>query len=328
MWLLRRFYEQHDHPSPRFAFQGTVNWMRALAIRCQHEDFSQHGLCEYYQAVQRRQPNDSADTLAFQYLLMAFHEKAALSELKGTNNPYPIVKTAIIAWYYSVYFSSKAMLAASSGADPQNHSGTAKMWGREFASQRWVKHPFDLGFTDLTPANIEASMKILRGENKFDQNTTPENSEMALGALYSYLKGTANYEKERLEEVVKKSREFKEGGYTNFRTNAAKALRDAKLTQGNVNFLIQAFRYRGKANYRDAIYLTYGNDYTERLAQFVCDLNDVSSAFVHMANAYVSRRVVAHAWANFVADLGENAHVGLPFEPDSPVLDRPFFGAT
>lgn len=315
MWLLRRFYEQKDHPSPRFAFQGTVNWMRALAIQCQNEDFSQHGLRECYQTVQRRQPNDSADTLSFQYLLMAFHEKAALSELKDTNNPYPIVKTAIIAWYYSVYFSSKAMLAASSGADPQNHTGTAKMWGRELASQGWVKHPFNLAFTDLTPANIDTTMQLLRGENEFDQNTTPENAEMALGAIYSYLKGTANYEKERLEKEVKKSREFRDGGYENFRTNAAKALRDAKLTQGNVNFLIQAFRYRGKANYRDAIYLTYGNDYSERLTQFILDLNDVSSAFVSMAKVYVSRRVVADAWTDFVADLRENAHVELPFEP-------------
>lgn len=314
MWLLRRFYEKHDHPSPRFAFQGTVNWMRALAIRCQDVDFSRNGLREYYQTVQRRQPNESADTLAFQYLLMAFHEKAALSELCDTNNPYPIVKAAIIAWYYSVYFSSKSMLAASSGADPQNHTGSAKVWGRELASQGLVKHPFDLAFTDLTPANIDATMRMIRSENEFDQNTTPENSEMALGALFSYLKGTANYEKERLEDEVKKTREFKDGGYTSFRTKGSKALRDARLTQGNVNFLVQAFRYRGKSNYRDAIYLTYGNDYTERLAQFVRDLNDVSSAFVSMSKTYVSRRVVAGDWASFAADVGENAHVELPFE--------------
>jgi hypothetical protein len=313
MWLLRRFFEQHDHPSPRFAFQGTVNWMRALAIRCQDVDFSRDELREYYRIVQRRQPNEPADTLAFQYLLMAFHEKAALNELSSARNPYPIVKTAIISWYYSVYFSSKSMLAASSGTDPHNHSGTAKMWGRELASQGLVKHPFDLAFTDLTPANINATIRRFRGDNGFDQNTTPENSKMALGALYSYLKGTANYEKERLEKEVKKSRDFKIGGYTNFRTNGAKTIWDSRLTQANVNFLVQAFRYRGKANYRDAIYLSYGNDYTDRLAQFVRDLNDVSSAFVNMAAHYVSRRVVADDWVSFAEDLNENAHIELPF---------------
>jgi hypothetical protein len=30
-WLLDRLFEAGDQAEPRFAFQGTVNWMRALA---------------------------------------------------------------------------------------------------------------------------------------------------------------------------------------------------------------------------------------------------------------------------------------------------------
>ena len=137
---------------------------------------------------------------------------------------------------------------------------------------------------------------------------------MAFGAICSYLRGTAKYEQDRLEEIVRGSREFRGGGFTDFRCNAARALRDAKLCPASVNFVVQAFRYRGKANYRDAIYLSYGNDERERLIQFVRDLAQTSKAFSSMSAHYVARRVVRDDWTSFVEDIAEHAKFDFPYD--------------
>jgi len=60
----------------------------------------------------------------------------------------------------------------------------------------------------------------------------------------------------------------------------------------HVNYLVQAFRYRGKTSYRDAIYLSYDRNGTERLRKFVSGLGIVSGNFSLMAADYLARRAV------------------------------------
>jgi hypothetical protein len=55
MWLLKKLFTHTDQPKPRFAFQGTVNWMRGLAILVDGQ-FSHQQLLQFYQSTQRRQP--------------------------------------------------------------------------------------------------------------------------------------------------------------------------------------------------------------------------------------------------------------------------------
>lgn len=314
MWLLNRLFDQGDQPTPRFAFQGTVNWMRALSIYSEGNEFSHGSLRNFYLPVQRRPANESGDTLALECLTMAMHNVSSLVSMKGIDNPYPIVRSAIVSWYYATYYSSKAMLAASSGADPQTHASAGKIFHDEIINRGLVKHPFSLGITNLTPSNIKSEIESLRSGNTHDLNTLPDNKEMAFGALCSYLKGTAEYEQWRLEEQVKNSSEYRRGGFNSFRTNAAKALRDAKLSPAKVNYLVQAFRYRGKANYRDSIYLSYGSDQSDRLNQFIEDLCIVSGAYTLMAAHYLARRIVSSDWEAYVEDIGNHAQFDLPFE--------------
>ena len=316
MWLLSRLFDQGDQPTPRFAFQGTVNWMRALSICSDSNEFSHESLRDFYLPVQRRPANESGDTLALECLTMAMHNVSALDSMEGIENPYPIVRSAIVSWYYATYYSSKAMLAASSGADPQTHASAGKIFQSEIVDRGLVKNPFDLSVINLIPSNIKSEISTLRSGNTHDLNTLPDNEEMAFGALCSYLKGTAEYEQWRLEEQVKGSSEYRRGGFNSFRTNAAKALRDAKLAPANVNILVQAFRYRGKANYRDAIYLSYGSDQSDRLNQFIEDLSVVSGAYTRMAAHYLARRIVRADWEAFVEDIGTYAQFDLPFELD------------
>lgn len=313
MWLLDRLFTHGDQPKPRFAFQGTVNWMRGLSILVENE-FSHQQLRGFYQPVQRRQPNERADALAFECLMMAMQNVSAIDAMRGVENPYAIVRSAIVAWYYAIYYAAKAMVAASSGDDPQTHAASGRVWQSQIVGNRLAKDPFGFSITDLTPTNVSNEVTALRGGNAHDLNNVPTNEEMARGAAFSYLKGTAEYERWRLEEVVKGSREYRQGGFNSFRSNAAKALRDAKLQPATVNFLVQAFRYRGKANYRDAIYLSYGHDETERLRQFINDLAEVGRAFSLMSAHYISKRTVRADWDEFTLDLGEHAMFDLPYD--------------
>jgi hypothetical protein len=313
MWLLKNLFTYGDQPKPRFAFQGTVNWMRGLSILSEN-DFSHQQLRQFYRHIQRRRANEESDVLAYECLMMSMHNVSALDSLEAIENPYPIVRSAIVAWYYATYYAAKAMLAASSGADSQTHAAAGKAWQSEIIVPGLAKNPFDLSISDLTPTNVRQVITTLRGGNKNDLNVEPTNRDTAFGAIYSYLKGTAEYEQWRLKEKVKDSAAYKQGGYTSFRSNAAKELRDAKLRQAHVNFLVQAFRYRGKANYRDAIYLSYGRDDTDRLRQYVTDLGTVGGAFSLMAAHYVSKRVVRNDWAQFVADIKEHSRFQLPFD--------------
>jgi hypothetical protein len=313
MWLLDKLIARGDQPKSRFAFQGTVNWMRGLAIlregNCSHDTLGQ-----FYQAVPRRRANEEADALAYECLTMSMHNVSAIHSMEEIENPYSIVRSAIVAWYYATYYAAKAMLAASSGADPQTHASTGRIWQSEIVDAQLVSPPFDLSLSDITPIHVREAVRNLRRGNAHDLNLEPTDNDMAFGAACSYLKGTAEYEQGRLEEQVKGSTAFRQGGFDSFRSNDAKALRDAKLVPAHINFLVQAFRYRGKANYRDAIYLSYGRDDTDRLQQFVSDLGLVGNAFSLMAAHYASKRVVRNDWESFVADISEHTQFELPFD--------------
>lgn len=92
-----------------------------------------------------------------------------------------------------------------------------------------------------------------------------------------------------------------------------KKLRDEALARRHANILTQAFRYRGKANYRDAIYLSYGADNSEIINTFVSDLSAVAKAYAFMVSHYLPRRVERGAWQQYGEDINENSMFILPF---------------
>ena len=311
-WLLNRLFDTKDQPKPRFAFQGTVNWMRALAYLVENGSLEDEKIKDHYKSVSRRKPNPDADTLVFENMLMAFHNQASLVRLcSDITHPYDVCRSAIISWYYSTYFTCSAMIAATSGAKQETHAHTAKVWQSEIVDAGLVMPPFSPSLSSLVEKVIESEISAYRGSNEYDLNVYAENDDEAWGAIVAYLKGTCDYEKWRVEERVKGSREFKALGVDNFRTKTARELRDAQLAKNGVNYLIQAFRYRGKANYRDSIFLSYGNDKTEKMDVFINDLQKVSYAFQRMAAFYLSRRVEKGAWSELIADLEKNSRLAL-----------------
>jgi hypothetical protein len=66
-----------------------------------------------------------------------------------------------------------------------------------------------------------------------------------------------------------------------------------------------AFRYRGKANYRDVIYLTYGTQARD-VKGYLRDLATVAQFTFICAHECVRRRVGATAMSAFEADVVTN----------------------
>jgi hypothetical protein len=310
-WLLDRLYEHKDQPTKRFAFQGTINWLRALSIGVSSDNF-EPSLNVSYKKIQRRKVNPEADTLVFENTLLALHNIAALEQMDKVHIcSYAVCRSAIVSWYYAIYFSSKAMIAAASGSHQENHSKTAKVWLDDIVASNFAVYPFDLNLVSLVKKDCDNEIKSLRSSNNFNLNKYPENEEEAFGALISYLNGTRDYRAWEIEEQVRSSKEFKTLNVTNFRKKEAQILRDQKFLNHNVNFLSQAFRYRGKANYRDSIFLSYGGESTDKLELFIKDLSSVAKAFVRMSALYSQARVEKGTWDLFLADLKANANISI-----------------
>ncbi|MEM1292945.1 MAG: hypothetical protein AAGH67_15895 [Cyanobacteria bacterium P01_H01_bin.162] len=286
--------------------------MRALSTLVSNGSFEGKRIRAHYESVRRRKTNPDADTLAFENMMMAFHNQASLIHLtKGMTHPYDVCRSAIINWYYSTYFTSSAMIAAASGSKQEAHTQTARVWQADIVNAGFSISPFSLSLSSLVEDVVNSEISAYRQNNIHNLNVYPENDDEAWGALISYLKGTRDYENLKAEDIVKDSREYKALGVNNFRKKAARELRDKQLAKRTVNYLTQAFRYRGKANYRDSIFLSYGDDNSEKMEIFVQDLEKVSRAFQRMAAYYISLRVEEGTWAEFIEDLEENSRLSI-----------------
>lgn len=314
-WLLDRLFDAGNQAEPRFAFQGTVNWMRALSEIIDNGACSSDELEFLYQKVQRRSVNRDADTLVFENMHMAYHNLASLKAMNDDAiDKYDICRSAIVSWYYSIYFAASAMVAASSGSIQETHALTAKVWQADIVEKKLIPYPFDLYLSSLVTSKAEDEISVYRRDNDYNLNDYANDPEVAHGAIVSYLKGTHSYKKWEAEKKIKSSKAFKALNVENFRKKVAQELRDTTLDKGQVNFLIQAFRYRGKANYRDSIFLSYGENHQNTIEKFVNDLNNVSVGFIRAASHYCSVRVEKGTWELFVDDIRINTRLSLDVE--------------
>lgn len=306
-WLIERLFKNKQ--SPIFAFRSTVNWMHALALLTTENNFSDANLKEKYSNTQRRSHNIESDNLVFENILMALNYLSSLETLKNTpTRKQDIVHIAIVSWYYSIYFSTSAMIAGASGKNSETHTGTAKIMQSDLIQSKILISPFDFCLNSLVKKDIEKDIQLIRPEPQFDINgKAPSNQIDAWGAVLKYLKGTANWQREKIEAEIKSSKEFKQQKYSDFRKKRAQHLRDEKLRKKSINFLTQCFRYRGKANYRDAVYLTYEN--TSDISPFIDDLYTVAEKYLRMSVHYLNRRVEKGTWDLFTEDIEDKTQL-------------------
>jgi hypothetical protein len=118
--------------------------------------------------------------------------------------------------------------------------------------------------------------------------------------LLTYLKGTAAWEVDKKKEELKKRDKFKD-----FRGKEARGKRNQQLQKNlpEINFLHCASRYRGKANYRDSIFLTYGQD-DSRISLDFLEALETTARFAFLCGlAYSERRIGKFYTKDFLVDV-------------------------
>lgn len=300
-----------DVPDARFALPSTVHWMRALAILAVDQKLDFAAGRTFYGKVQARgMPERELNTVCEQ-LLFVLNQIAALQALASAPNKADVARTAIVAWYYGVYSAASAMTAAMDGSFQDNHAETAKKWQERFPAKNLAMHPFADCLSSILPSTADAELAPVRARGQHHLVDKPATAQEAWGCCAEYLSGTAGWERWNVEERVRDTAAFKALGVSDFRTKAARELRDAGYARRAIAFLHQASRYRGKANYRDAIYLAYGTSVPTQLSGFVDDLLVVLKAFAAMGGAYCSLRVGKIAWTDFIDDLDRKKAISV-----------------
>ena len=302
--------EEDGIPNPQFALPSTVNWMRALAILVKGKNFT------YEQASlsarwKKAKMSPHQENSVFEHLLLAVHQLAAMRAMQKLGVQSDIARVAIVGWYYGIYAAAAAMIAAQEGVIHDNHTKTANAWGRQFAQCGLVPHPFSLRVSTLVKKNADAEIDCFRHGPKENLVKKPVTVEDAHQALCAYLSGTRGRCAERIEKNIKSSKAFKDLGVKNFRTTEARKLRDDCLRKHSISFMHQAFRFRGKANYREALYLAHGKHVEATLSEFVSDMTDVLEAFVAMAGAFAFKRLGNDLRDGFLEDLDRHRSFSL-----------------
>ena len=298
-------------PDPRFALPSTVNWMRALAILVQARGLNFASASTFYSSVQKRVGTPQEENTVFEQLLFAVHQLSALEALRSSTSKADVARVGIVAWYYGIYSAASAMIAAQDGSIQDDHTGTANTWDRQFAANNKVMEPFSYRLSTLVKKDFDVEVAALRAGNSFLLTEKATDPTQAFGACCSYLSGSADWWKWKTEQSLKASRDFKNMNVSDFRTKAARILRDARLSGKSTSFLHQAFRYRGKANYREALFLGYGNATETLLDGYTDDLAIVLKGFVAMAGAFVAKRIGQPLWEEFLDDLERNRAFAL-----------------
>lgn len=307
--------ERGGIPDPRYALPSTVNWMRAYVILVEGEALDFQKADHFYRTVQKTGMNAQQENSIFEHLLLAIHQLAALRTMKGAKSQADIARVASVAWYYGIYAAVTAMVAAQDGSLQDNHTKTANAWDRQFIAQGKIPHPFDLRVSTLVKKEAEQEIDSLRRGPKANLVRTPVTVDDAHQAICGYLSGTCGWWAWRVEEEVKSSREFRELDVNDFRTKTAREMRDARLKKQCISFAHQAIRFRGKANYREALYLAHGRSVEATVSGFASDMAKVLEAFTAVAGAYCFRRLGSNLSDGFLGDLDQ--HRSFTVDPRS-----------
>lgn len=199
------------------------------------------------------------------------------------------------------------MVTAQAGTLQDSHTKTANAWDLQIADRGLIFPPFDARISTLVKKEADQELTDLLTSPKFKlESRAPKTLDEARGACHSYLSGNADWWRWKVEENVKKSKEFRCLNVSNFQTKDARSLRDKSFSQRSIGFLHQAIRYRGKANYRDALFLGYGKFTETALAGYVDDLSKVLDAFVTCAGIFCSRRLGKVVWDEFMDNIEQN----------------------
>ena len=299
-------------PDPEFAFPATVHWMRALRILVEDMTVNPNFIEKFYDHVKPRKMSEQQINTIFGQLLYAVNLCSALRSFKSINHKADIAEVGIVTWYYGIYASANAMVIAQSGTFEQNHTKTANSWDRQIAQNNLIPPPFDLRVSTLVEKICKIELSSLYSGSPYElASFEPVSKVDAIGAVNAYLSGSTKWWREKFSDELLNSKEFKKQKLVNFRKKVAQQIRNQRLNGKVVGFMHQAFRYRGKANYRDSMYLGHGTYKNSKLAKFDADLSKVLEFFVSAAGEFCSRRMDKQCWNDILNDIESNRSFSL-----------------
>ncbi len=295
--------EPGGKPDPQFALPSTVNWMHSLRILIEDQGIDFDTASDFYSKQGRRSMPELEENTVLEQLFLGLHHLSALEQFRDGATSADYARVGILAWYYGIANAASAMTAAQSGSFQEDHAGTARLWDEQIAGRGMAMYPFSWRVSSLVEKTYKPEVAAYRNGSSWKLQSKPSTATEALGAAAGYLSGSAKWYAWRTEEDLKRSREFKALGVDNFRTKAARTLRDQRLERKCIGFVHQAARYRGKANYREALFLAYGSSTETILTGFVEDMSIVLQAFLAMAGAFAKRKLGKDLWKKFVVDI-------------------------
>jgi len=295
--------EPGGKPDPQFALPSTVNWMRALRILVEDQGINFATAEAFYNKQGKGTMDVLVENTVMEQLLLGLHHLSALEQFRSGLKASDYARVGILAWYYGVANAASAMTAAQSGSFQEDHAGTARLWDSDIAARGLAMMPFDWRVSSLVESVYRPEIDAYKSGSTGKLLSKPTTASDALGAAAEYLSGTASWHVWRVREDLMKTADFKALNVKDFRSKDARALRDSRLSKKSVGFVHQASRYRGKANYREALFLAYGASTETYLTGFADDLAIVLRGFLAMAGAFCKRKIGTALWTEFVSDV-------------------------
>lgn len=304
--------EPGGKPDPQFALPSTVNWMRALRILVEDIGLGFTSADAFYARQGKRSMDGLVENTVLEQLFLGLHHLSALEQIRTGKPTSDFARVGILAWYYGIANAASAMTAAQSGSFQEDHAGTARLWDTDIASRGLAIGPFSWRVSSLVDKTYKPEIAAFKKGSDGRLLVKPTTARDALGAAGEYLSGSASWHAWRAREEIMRTPEFRGLGVNDFRTKAAQTLRDSRLSRKSIGFVHQAARYRGKANYREALFLAYGSSTETLLSGFTVDLAVVLRAFLAMAGAFARRKLGASLWSEFVADVDAKRSFSTP----------------
>lgn len=305
-WLFEKISADDNSRKPSFSVRGIDNWFRALRFEIE----SAHGTTVQQQVEscrnfhnqnkpQKTHPNLATSAL-FEQLFFSVLYCMTVDRFSSELSTTPWVRpTAIVDWYYAVYFSIRSVMPIFGHKVPEDHSGTANFAARTFRTH--LPYPFDMFARRREGENYDSFIGGIQTKHHDLNRTFEYKTSVTQGMLAQYLNGTAiwNVTKKK-EKILQENKTLKD-----FRSKTARQLRDKRLIS-EIGFLHCAYRQRTKANYRDAIYLSYHYGEEVGLEAFISNLS-VSAKFASInaiacAEHYIGRNDIRA----FIDDLRVN----------------------
>ena len=287
--------------NPEYALNSTFNWAKALAMLCSSSISKESARQFYDEKVRNSSPRDEAINSAFEELVFSLHELASIKAMAEANNQATFYRSSVVAWYYAIYHGAKAMVCIQSQQSPEAHIPLANLWLDNLAKRELIMPPFHLCLDSLVEKNYIEFLTSKGYGTKVTVNQVPNNRSEANAAHLSYFKGCADWYQDREKDELRKQLKLK-----NFQTKKAQQFRDERLGKKKLGFLHMAYRFRGKAHYRDSIYLALNVNIKQQSAQFIHHLYESAKAFIIMAGAFCFSKIDGTLRENFIKDFKDN----------------------